>query len=170
MVEQITITKDGLFKERRITDERIVTYGSIIFVMLMVWIIGFFVMIGLDSYTDKKRKKLFVAIIVLVFFHIMQNYIEYFLIKYYPASTLRTVVSVFGYSIRPAILVLFAYLISPKGNNPVAWGLVGLNAIMHTTAFYSGIVFKSKTIYSSKVLCITGAWLRVYYSWGICFI
>ena len=120
---------------------REVTYGLIIFTMLMVWLVGFSVIIGLDSYTDKKRKKLFGIIIIFVFLHIMQNFVEFWLMNYFSASLLRTFVSVFGYSIRPAILALFAHIIAPKKKHIPAWCLVGVNVIMHLTAFWTDLVF-----------------------------
>lgn len=117
------------------------TYGTIIFATLMVLLIGFSVVIALDSYTDKKRKGLFAVIISLVFVLIMQNYIEYWLMEYYTAIMWRTFVAVAGYAVRPAILVLYARLIYPKMKHIAAWCLVGVNALLHTTAFYSHLVF-----------------------------
>ena len=36
-----------------------VRYGTIIFAILMALIVGFFVMVILDSYTNRKRKRIF---------------------------------------------------------------------------------------------------------------
>ena len=118
---------------------REVAYGLVIFVTLMVWLIGFSVIVGLDPYTDKNRKKLFAIIIVLVFSHILQNYFEYWLTKYQMSDIGLTIVVVYGYVIRPAMLTIFAYFIAPKGKHYIAWGLVVINAIIYSTAFYSGI-------------------------------
>ena len=117
------------------------TYGTIIFATLMMFLIGFSVIIALDSYTDKKRKKLFVVIISMVFILTMQNFIENWLTHYYRAIPWRTFVAIVGYSVRPAILVLYAHLIYPKMKHIIAWSLVGVNAVLHSTAFYSHLVF-----------------------------
>ena len=117
------------------------TYGTILFATLMMFLIGFSVIIVLDSYTDKKRKRLFAVIITLVFVLIMQNYIEYWLMEYHRAIMWRTFVAIVGYSVRPAILVLYAHLIYPKMKHIIAWCLVGVNAVLHSTAFYSHLVF-----------------------------
>ena len=116
-------------------------YGTIIFATLMVFIIGALVIVGLDSYMSKSRKRIFVIIIILTFVLMMQNFVDHFLRRYYVAIEWRPLVSFIGYSVRPLIIMLFAYLIAPKGKHFIAWGLVGFNALMHSTAFYSHLVF-----------------------------
>ena len=110
-------------------------YGIIIFATLMGLIVGFLVMLILDSYTSKKRKKIYVAIIALTFVLVMQNFIEFYLTVYTKERFLRTCFAVLGYSIRPAIIVLYAYLFRPDKKHFVACGLVAFNALMHATAF-----------------------------------
>lgn len=118
-----------------------VRYGAIIFATLMALIVGLFVMVILDSYTNRKRKRIYFAIIALTFVLVMQNFVEYYLTWHMKAWMLRIFVSVLGYSIRPAIIVLFAYLFKPDMKHLVAWGLVVFNALMHSTAFFAKIVF-----------------------------
>lgn len=122
-------------------NNRIVVYGTIIFATLTMLFIGLSVILGLDTYTGKKRKKLFVLIIVLVFLHMMQNYCEFWLSRYHQADTWRNVLAVFGYSVRPAILTLYAHMVSPKKKHVGAWCLVGLNFVMYLTSFWTDIVF-----------------------------
>ena len=57
------------------TKEKI--YGIIIFATLVGLLIGFSVAIVLDSYTSKKRKKIFAVIIAMSFVLILQNLISY---------------------------------------------------------------------------------------------
>lgn len=118
-----------------------IKYGTIIFATLMGLIVGFFVMVILDSYTNRKRKRIYFAIIALTFLLVMQNFVEYYLTWCIKARMWRIFVSVLGYSIRPAIIVLFAYLFKPDMKHLVAWGLVVFNALMHSTAFFAKIVF-----------------------------
>ena len=117
------------------------TYGTIIFVILTELLVGLAVVVGLDPYASKRRKGLFSGIIVLVFLLIMQNFTEYWLMAYYTNPPLRTGIAILGYSLRPAILLFFAYLVFPKGKHTIAWGLVALNFLMHLTAFFTDIVF-----------------------------
>ena len=122
-------------------NNRIVIYGLIIISTLMMMFVGLSVVLGLDTYTGKKRKKLFALIIVLVFLHVMQNYCEFWLSRYHQADTWRNVLAVFGYSVRPAILTLYAHMVAPKKKHIAAWSLVGLNFIMYLTSFWTDIVF-----------------------------
>ena len=118
-----------------------IMYGVIIFVSLMVWIIGFAIVVMLDSYTDKKRKRFFAIMIALILSLVLQNYFEYYLIAYHENIMLRTGVAIYGYIVRPAIIVMFAHLVAPKKRHIIAWCLVGINGILHLTAFFSPIVF-----------------------------
>ena len=118
-----------------------ITYGIIIFAILTMLLAGLSVILGLDPYTDKKRKTIFGFIIILVFMLIMQNFCEYWLAEYFYAPTLRIFFAVLGYSLRPAIILVFAYLVYPTGKHTAAWILVLLNAFLHSTAFYSNLVF-----------------------------
>ena len=118
-----------------------VRYGTIIFAMLIGLIVGFTVVVILDSYTSRKRKGIYAVIIAMNFVLVMQNLIEYYLASYTNEIVWRTFFAVLGYSVRPAILALFAYLFSSKKKHVSAWCLVGVNAILHSTAFYSHLVF-----------------------------
>lgn len=118
-----------------------VTYGTIIFVTLMSSLVGLSVIISLDTYMDKRRKGIFIAVIVLVFLQIMQNLTEFYFTEYYTNPPVRTIFAVLGYSLRPAILVLFAHLLLPQSKHTVSWVLVGINVLMHLSAFFTDIVF-----------------------------
>lgn len=118
-----------------------IIYGRIVFSTLVALLIGFSVVIILDSYTSKKRKRIFALIIASTFVLIMQNYLSFYLTYYAKAVTWRILVSVIGYSVRPLIITLFAVLFAPSGKHIFAWCLVGINTVMHATAFFSKIVF-----------------------------
>ena len=129
-------------------------YGIIIFGTLMALLVSFLVMLVLDSYTSKKRKSIYAVIIALMFVLILQNLISYYLTYYVKAVPWRIFVSVLGYSIRPAIIALFIVLFRPDKKHVLPWCMVGFNAIMHTTAFYSVIVFtiNDKNVYKGGPL------------------
>ncbi|MBR1628186.1 MAG: histidine kinase, partial [Lachnospiraceae bacterium] len=83
----------------------------------------------------------------------------------------RTLVGIYGYCIRPVIIVLFCYLININRKYLAAWILVAVNAIINLTAIWSGICF-SITPDNQFVrgplgyTChITSAILLVYLSW-----
>ena len=118
-----------------------VTYGTIIFVTLVGSLVGLSIILGLDAYMDKRRKRIFIAIIVLVFLQIMQNLTEFYFTEYYINPPVRTIFAVLGYSLRPAILVLFAHLLLPQSKHTISWVLVAINVLMHLSAFFTDIVF-----------------------------
>ena len=111
--------------------------GIIIFLSLVIPLAGVFFFCLTDRFVDKKRKKIYMLLVILVITLIFQNYIEYYLIEYVIQVTARTFVSVLGYSIRPAIIALFIFLVSPNKRHIPANLLVGLIFLIYTTAFYS---------------------------------
>ena len=79
------------------------------------------------------------VIMVLVYTLIAQNLLDYQL-QFYPDLVLaHTVVSVYGYCGRPAILVLFMQLVSNEKRYRLCWILVGVNALIYCTAFFSDV-------------------------------
>ncbi len=118
-----------------------IAYGQLVFAMMLVLLIGFSLIVGLDSYMDRRRKTVYALVIVLVFTHIMQNFIEHWMMNYYPTPW-RTLVAVYGYTVRPIILTLYAHLIAPKKKHVIAWIANVVNAGMHVTAFWTRLVFQ----------------------------
>ena len=53
----------------------------------------------------------------------------------------RTILGIYGYSVRPAVLVLFLYLFGTKHRIWPFWALVGVNALIYTTALFSDVSF-----------------------------
>ena len=97
--------------------------------------------VWLDAYLSRERKRAMAVIIALVFSLMLQNYAEYRLSLVSGASTLRIPSSIFGYAVRPAILAMFLYIVKPGGRYGFAWVLIGVNAAVYLTAFFSPIAF-----------------------------
>ena len=72
---------------------------------------------------------------------IAQNYCDMLLQGRFENISLRTVVSVIGYILRPVILALFCYVVNPKGRFYFAWTLVAVNGAVYLTAFFSHLTF-----------------------------
>jgi len=115
--------------------------GILILQVLTLQFIGVAFAAALDSTLGKNRQRIMIALIALSFLLVLQNYAEYVLVEWVFAPTWRTFVAALGYSLRPAIIVLFVYMISPKGKHWWTWILVAINAIMHSTAFFTSLVF-----------------------------
>ena len=94
-----------------------------------------------DSYMSRSRKRSMIVIIVLVSFVILQNCLEYRLSLLSGTHPLRLPVSVLGYTLRPIILAMFLTIVRPSGRYRIAWVLVGVNAAIYLTAFFSRLPF-----------------------------
>ncbi len=96
----------------------------------------------IDPYIRKKHRSVMLVILALVCSLILQNDLGYRLDRLGTAPVILTAISVFGYCVRPTILVLFYYIVGKRKKYRPAWILIGLNAAVHMTAFFSGICFR----------------------------
>ena len=97
--------------------------------------------VRLDDYLDKRQKRAMYIITVLVLTLVIQNYLDTWLYHHGNPITFRTVVTIYGYSVRPAILAVFLYIISSGRSYKLAWAAVGVNAAIYMTAFFSPLTF-----------------------------
>ena len=73
---------------------------------------------------------------------IVQNYLDYIL-NSYSFIMMRKLVVIYGYAIRPVILVLFLHIVCPDRKFVGSWILAGVNAFMYLlTAFGIDLCFK----------------------------
>ncbi|MBR1867617.1 MAG: histidine kinase, partial [Clostridia bacterium] len=97
---------------------------------------------AIDPYIGKKHKRIFAVIVLTIFLLLAQNYADYLLSNgeqsFYNA---RIAVGVFGYCLRPVVIVLFTYLVSENEKNNYLWILIGLNALVYFSAFFTDIAF-----------------------------
>ena len=108
---------------------------------IAVLLLALLLTVWLDAYLSAERKRVMGVIIVLVFSLILQNYMDNRLSLAEVYNALRIPVSIYGYAIRPVILVMCLYIVKPRGRYRVAWAMVGANAAVYLTAFFSNIAF-----------------------------
>ena len=108
---------------------------------IAVLLLALLLTVWLDARLSAKRKRVMVIIVALVFSLILQNYMDNRLSLAEVYNALRIPVSIYGYAIRPVILVMFLYIVKPRGRYRVAWAMVGANAAVYLTAFFSNIAF-----------------------------
>ena len=108
-------------------------------------LIGLGLTIFTDRYISRAHKRIMMIILALAVSLIMQNLTDY-LFRGPDYITLRTISAIYGYSVRPAIIVMFYHFIGGRKKNIPAWCLVGINAAVHMTALFSNIVF----VYASE--------------------
>ena len=99
------------------------------------------VIVTIDAYIRPDLKRTMQIIIAVVLSMVIQNYVEYRLMIGEAQPQLRTLVSIYGYTVRPVVLVLFMRMIAPQKRLWWAWALVGVNAAVYLTALFSGVCF-----------------------------
>ena len=134
---------------------------SFVPVILQVFILIFVVIA--DPYIMKKQKRIMMIITILVICLIFDNLLSDYLSMSRSTTYLRTIESIFGYSIRPVIIVLFFYIVNPQKKYHLFWLLVDLNIIIHMTALFSPIAFsiskdnhfiRGPLGYTSHITCV----------------
>jgi len=94
-----------------------------------------------DAYIGKEHRRVLLIICTLMLGLIAQNYADALLQSRYVNIPLRTAVTVLGYILRPAILVLFCHVVDSRGRFRLAWTLTAVNAAVYLTAFFSSLAF-----------------------------
>ena len=95
----------------------------------------------MDKYLNRERKRTMILVISLVFSLLLVSYLEYRISLADANSPMRTPLSVYCYAVRPAILAMFLYIVKPGRRYRIAWVLIGANAAVYLTAFFSGAAF-----------------------------
>ena len=108
---------------------------------ILLLLIGLAVTILNDPYLRSRHKKTLLLIIVLCISLIIQNYIEDTLAAGQTRQLERTICSIYGYAVRPAIIVLLYPILSPKKRFLAAWILVAINTLVHMTSLFSHLCF-----------------------------
>lgn len=106
---------------------------------LLLAFLGFTVMN--DSFIQKEKRRIVLLIIVVCLTLIGQNVLESQLAIGEPKMPWRTLASIYGYAIRPVILILFLYIIQPEKKHWLWWVLAGVNAAVYGTALFSRAAF-----------------------------
>ena len=107
-------------------------YTEILAIMPTVLLLaGLRINVRIDTYTQPQRKRMMQILILFVFSLIVQNYLDYLLVVGRPMVFLRKLVSVYGYAVRPVILLLFLHIVSPKRDYRPEWGLAAVNTALY---------------------------------------
>lgn len=105
-------------------------------------ILGLAITVITYSYISKNQKSLMLAVLTLSALLIFQNAADYLLNNSVSHIMLHTIMGILGYSIRPAIIVVFCSIISDDKRIIAPWFLVGANAALYLTALFSPITFE----------------------------
>ena len=108
---------------------------------LVLLLCGLSLTVCLDQYLKKDSRKNMFVIIVLCFSLVAQNLIENRLAVGGSMPFWRTLASVYGYCVRPMILVVFLCIVQPGKRHWKSLLLVGINALVYLTAFHWRLAF-----------------------------
>ena len=108
---------------------------------LTLFLLGLAFTVGIDPYIRREHRRVLLIIAALCMTLIAQNYWDFALTVGPPRQTLRTVVSIYGYCVRPVILILFLYVVQPTGKRWYWWLLAGLNALVYLSALVCPVSF-----------------------------
>ena len=109
----------------------------IILIPLLFQIVGLGIAVCVDPYIEKHHKKIMLFIVLLVLSLTVQNVSEYTLAKHVAMPYVRTIVAVYGYCVRPLIILLFFYILDYGKRHTVLWILTGINALIYLTALFT---------------------------------
>ena len=119
-------------------------YSAIIKVLfpLILMLIGTLFAVLVDSYIENKHKRIMSLILFFVFSLITQNLLEFYFEVRGDCPFGRILMGIYGYAIRPFIILLFSYLVNEKKKFLAqSWCLVIINALIFMTALFSDIAF-----------------------------
>ena len=94
-----------------------------------------------DPHIKRVHRRIMLINVVLIALSLVQNLFNDYFTFYGDTPPLRTLNSIFGYSVAPVILLLFCHLVAERGRFVPLWILVGVNALIHVTALFSRICF-----------------------------
>lgn len=112
-----------------------------IFLMVTAILLGLMLLLLMDVYIQKRDKRIIMVILILVFTLVLQNCIENELAIHIDMPTVRTAFSVYGYVIRPVLILLLSRILNKNKENLFFMLLVAINAAVYLSAFFTDIAF-----------------------------
>lgn len=119
-----------------------VNYNTLVAIApLLLLLIGLSITVMIDPYIRREHRRVMLIIAALLVTLVAQNVLDFWVEQDSTQRVARTILGIYGYSVRPAVLVLFMYLFGTKRRIWPFWTLVGANALIYLTALFSGISF-----------------------------
>ena len=101
---------------------------------LLLLLLGLVVTVVIDPYITRKNRRVMLVVVGLCLSLIVQNLWENELFVRHSNLALKYLISAYGYSARPVILILFLYIIEPGERKWPLWAFAGINAILYFTS------------------------------------
>ncbi len=117
----------------------------IAYVPVLLLLVGMSLTVLVDSYISKKHRRIMLIIIALIFSLVVQDFLSFLLQVMIINPFARTLVGIFGYSVRPIILILFFYIVGTRHSYRPFWMLAVVNLLVYMTALFCGVAFAIDT-------------------------
>ena len=115
--------------------------STVLFLLLFLLLgLGFTVII--DPYIRREQRRIMLINITLALSLLGQNLWENELFVHHSNLFLKNILSAYGYSVRPIILILFLYIIHPEGKNWPWWTIAGINVLLYFTSPFTKLCFE----------------------------
>ena len=115
--------------------------GIVAMLPLALQMAGVFLAVITDNYLRKEYRHIMLANATLIITLLVQNYVGYILDMNGHMIFLRIVTGIYGYCMRPVVILLFCYIVDSRRDYRILWGLVIINALIYLTALFSDICF-----------------------------
>lgn len=116
-------------------------YVLVIYIIMFVLVGGLAILVLIDPRILKSYQRAVLVNVALVALLILQNYLDYRFSLNEELYFARRITGIMGYSIRPAIIVMWLYFVRKEQRLIISWILVVINFLIHLTALFSNICF-----------------------------
>lgn len=116
---------------------------------------------AIDPYIRREQRRVMLVIVALSLTLIAQNLLENSFFVNRSNLAWKNLLSAYGYSVRPVILILFLYFIQPRGKKRLQWLLAGINAALYFSSPFTRLCFE---IRESDYVMLRGP------LWFVCFV
>ena len=114
---------------------------SVLFAPLLL-LLGLGYVVTIDPYIRRQQRRVMLVIVALCLTLIVQNLLEDAFFVSQSNIAWKNILSAYGYSVRPVILILFLCIIQPDGKRIIHWTAAGINAALYFTSPFTKLCFE----------------------------
>ncbi|MBR4442223.1 MAG: histidine kinase [Clostridia bacterium] len=118
----------------------IITLALLFSPLLLLLGLGFIA--AIDPYIRRGQRRVMLVNVALSLTLIAQNLLENSFFVNRSNLAFKNVLSAYGYSVRPVILILFLCIIQPDSRKRLQWGLAGINAALYFSSPFTRLCFE----------------------------
>lgn len=117
----------------------------IIYLVMSIIMIGFTFVVIIDKKLINNYRVAVLVNVAFVFLLLIQNFLDYRFSLTKEMYFARRITGIIGYSVRPAIIVMWMYFVRKNQKLIISWTLVIINFLVHSTALFSEVCFSITT-------------------------